>query len=543
MNSNKISQLQYLLKSMFLVTTVIAGVMLFSSCEKQIVKKKVIIEKEVEKTAEDKAWETISQSRRVALKNKNYEAAIEQAKKFMSNYPNSKYANDAQDILGYMVKRDTALKKVADAKQKQIIVQIMNKLTEEAQVLIDNEEFIKAKELLENYNGELIEETKEARLKEIAKIEGYIKEAAREEARLKEIAEQNKFNPAEVYQEIAEDIIKRKSLSKLIEFTKSENKDKCPELISLLNDLKKIKPTMAEYFSNRKGKEAILTIKGTEKTIKIVSADESNITAELQLENHTLKTKVSYKDLSIRDQIKSLSALPTSSVAVYGLYKCAKCDNNKLFKVFCSKTDFLEPHFTPLMPNITVKDVNLKKTENTTLKSSTEEIAVDKERLHNKLKLTPTVMKMRLNRARNGSMDYDDDGDSIRFNAKLANGNRTFDISDYTISMYILSKSVKDSKVFHISAMHTEKVDVQAMKDVKTQENFIDVVYDKRNSLWYGYKYYGYLAVLESDEGEVVSLVSKSSFVKTHYKEIAKLSTNSNFSANSSGFRIVNGVD
>jgi len=543
MNSNKISQLQYLLKSMILVTTGIAGVMLFSSCEKQIVKKKVIIEKEVEKTAEDKAWETISQSRRVALKNKNYEAAIEQAKKFMSNYPNSKYANDAQDILGYMVKRDTALKKVADAKQKQIIVQIMNKLTEEAQVLIDNEEFIKAKELLENYNGELIEETKEARLKEIAKIEGYIKEAAREEARLKEIAEQNKFNPAEVYQEIAEDIIKRKSLSKLIEFTKSENKDKCPELISLLNDLKKIKPTMAEYFSNRKGKEAILTIKGTEKTIKIVSADESNITAELQLENHTLKTKVSYKDLSIRDQIKSLSALPTSSVAVYGLYKCAKCDNNKLFKVFCSKTDFLEPHFTPLMPNITVKDVNLKKTENTTLKSSTEEIAVDKERLHNKLKLTPTVMKMRLNRARNGSMDYDDDGDSIRFNAKLANGNRTFDISDYTISMYILSKSVKDSKVFHISAMHTEKVDVQAMKDVKTQENFIDVVYDKRNSLWYGYKYYGYLAVLESDEGEVVSLVSKSSFVKTHYKEIAKLSTNSNFSANSSGFRIVNGVD
>jgi len=487
-----------------------------------------------ELSEEDQLWSDISEKRRFAMKEKEYSVAVILLNRFIEKFPESKHYESAVSSLSYLATReDLALK----AEKEQKLTSILTSLSNQAQNLLELDKYQEARDLYAKYRGEFVAETAQERQKQIAVIDALFIEFERKKVALEELdfadnIEVVQDNSPELYEKVAKDILINKSLDSLKELGKGDNE----ALAELLNDFVNIKSTMAKFFNDKKGQVIKVTVNGKPQVLKIISADTSFIVAEQKTGKFTVKTKIPYKNISVSDQVASIASIGESSAAIYGVYKSAKVGDNKQVSRYVGKSGVLKPYFAQLTkdsePDFSapVKKVVVKKR---TSSIADKQVEVD----HKKLRVSPLIFNRRINNPNSSSCYYSKQGETVRFNVKIENKNRNAAVEDYTASMYILSRSVKDSKVYYISDSSSERVDVEPLREVKTTENYVDISYYKSSYYSHNYKYYGYLVVLETDEGEAIEVICKSSLIKKHFKDIQEMSKGSAFSVTSSGVR------
>ena len=111
----------------------------------------------------------------------------------------------------------------------------------------------------------------------------------------------------------------------------------------------------------------------------------------------------------------------------------------------------------------------------------------------------------------------------MTFYLKVKNRNRTAKVENYKAHMFVIAKSVTDTSMYNLVAKMTETISIDPLDEFRTSEGFVQIEYDDKRYSQYGSKYHSYIAFLENEDGETISISGKMSTLKKYHRELAQL--------------------
>lgn len=244
------------------------------------------------------AWKVVSGFAEETMKNNgNYDNAIEKLENFKQKHNQADYGKLADEQIG----------KLKKAKHS-AIDQVMKKLLESAQRLVEKKDFQKAAALLATYSASFAAETAGERMKQAKELETKAAEWAVEKNRIEE-------KKRELINEISSLIIKGQYKTAAANYGTAELKNE--EVQKIIEELASMNKTIMESFRKMDGQELkIETLDEGEKTVKvIVKGDFINL--EEKMEKALIQKRLDISLLTNSEKMKHLSALPAEAKAIF----------------------------------------------------------------------------------------------------------------------------------------------------------------------------------------------------------------------------------
>lgn len=407
------------------------------------------------------------------------------------------------------------------------VIAVMAKLDAAAKVFGDNNEFMKAVSVYQDYKGDFKPETAELRKKG---ADEYFRKAdvAAEQVRLE--AEKARKEKEDCINELAGGLINGKISESLTKFNTSPYAKQLPEISKMVNNITKVNEIVIDSFNADIGKKITVSLKEGKTSLLIKKVEDGKVHAEYKKENITIIKKYSVKDLDDSEVLDRLAAFDKSTGALVGGIKAVRKKKYDVAEEHFQNTDTLA---IPLMAKL--KEYQ----ENQPVAAVEKKVEEDKK---DPGPINPKKIKMSVKITKGGKKNLDMGEIAETVNARYSVDNNTGQaINGYTFTILLIGESVNEKKVFKVIQAFSEPLTMKDKASIQKKLTYINKFNDgaeiggvggrgvivqnnttPRIIAKSGYKYYSWLYVLQDPSGKIQEANSKQSKFEKNAMSILK---------------------